>query len=345
MSRPPPPGLSWAFPDVPAPGQSRGVAPGVHWLRMPLPFDLDHINLWLLEDSDGWTLVDTGAAAAVTRACWEEIFTAGRLGQPVRRIVITHFHPDHLGLAPTLAQRTGASVWMSELTWHQCLELMQPKQAPDDPAIVDFCARHEAAHPREYGYFCTGGLYRDVVEGMPAQYLPLEDGAVLDIGGRPWHVVMVGGHAEGHAVLHCQELNVVIAGDQVLPTITSNVSSFLDDRRAPDPLGNYLASFGRLAFLPDDVLVLPSHGKAFRGLHARIVQLQAHHGRTLAQVESLCAMPRTTGSLVPDLFPQVSAGLNYMLAFGETRAHVVHLRDTGRLDEVARSGHVFYRVT
>lgn len=342
MARPPPPGLSWAFPDVPVPGTPHAVAGGVYWLRMPLPFELDHINLWLLTDDDGWVLVDTGAAAGVTRACWESLFGSGLLGRPVRRIVITHFHPDHVGLARWLEERTGATVQMSDLTWQQAHELMAPTLAPDAVPIREFCARHEAAHPEEFGYFCTGGMYRDVVDGLPAAHTLLRDDATLRIGGRDWHVSLLGGHAEGHGVLFCPELNVLIAGDQVLPTITSNVSKFLDDQRAADPLGNYLASFDRLAPLPADVLVLPSHGRVFRGLHARIGQLRAHHERILDQVETLCATPRTSGSLVRDLFPQVTAGLNYMLGFGETHAHVVHLHALGRLVGETRSGRAFH---
>lgn len=318
------------------------VAEGVYWLRMPLPFQLDHINLWLLDDGAGWTLVDTGASAPVTRACWQDVLADGRLGKPVRRIIVTHFHPDHLGLARWLADRTGASVSMSELTHAQALELVQPQMLPGDERIRNFCDRHNAAHPAEFGYFCTGGLYREVVDGLASAHETLVDAMQPEIGDRQWRLMVLGGHAEGHVVLHCPALNVIIAGDQVLPTITSNVSKFLDSQRAPDPLGNYLHSFPALEQLPDDILVLPSHGRPFRGLHARIEQLRHHHEQTLDRIVALASRPCTAGSLVPELFPQATSGLHYMLAFGETRAHLVHLTRLGDLQEMNSETKVQY---
>jgi glyoxylase-like metal-dependent hydrolase (beta-lactamase superfamily II) len=344
VSRPPPRSLAWAFPDLPVPGVPRPVVPGVHWLRMPLPFEIDHINLWLLEDRDGWTLVDTGAAAGVTQACWDDVFASGCLGGPVRRIVITHFHPDHIGCARRLAQRTGAPVCTSAETWRQCHDLLHPSRATADPEILAFCARHEVAHAEEFGYFLTGGLYRGVVDGLPSQFVTLADGDTLETGGRYWRWLVVGGHAAGHGVLACAADGTVIAGDQVLPTITSNVSKFLDEG-SPDPLDDYLESLRRLETLPAETLVLPSHGRVFRGLHARIAYLRAHHQRCLERVLAACAEPKTTGALVTVLFPQVSAGLNYMMAFGETRAHVIHLVAAGRLRELTRGGKVMYEVT
>jgi glyoxylase-like metal-dependent hydrolase (beta-lactamase superfamily II) len=312
------------------------VADGVYWLRMPLPFDLDHINLWLLDDGDAWTLVDTGASAAVTRDCWERMFADNVLGRPVRRLVVTHFHPDHLGLARWLAMHFGCEVLMSRLTFNQARDLMVPQQQPEAGEILEFCRAHAVSNASEFGSFHTGGLYRQVVDGLPQSWTELGQDDSLKIGNQTWSFDLLGGHAEGHLVLHCAGLNVLISGDQILPTITSNVSKFLDPGPAPDPLGNYLASFCALEHLPADVLVLPSHGRVFRGLHARIDQLRRHHADTLEQVESLCRAPRTAGSLVPDLFPKAGSGLNYMLGFGETLAHVVHLREQGRVDE--RSG-------
>ena len=336
LPRPPPPGLTWALPDIPQPGVPVQVANGVHWLRMPLPFDLDHINLWLLDDGDAWTLVDTGVAATVTRDCWEQMFADNVLGRPVRRLVLTHFHPDHLGLSRWLAERCDCQVFMSALTFSQAHDLMFPKQEPEAEGILQFCHAHGVAHVSEFGFFHTGGLYRQVVEGLPPTWAKLGPGEHLRIGAHTWNLSMLGGHAEGHLILHCPELNVLISGDQVLPTISSNVSKFLDSGPAADPLGNYLASFPSLQALPEEVLELPSHGRVFRGLHARIDQLCRHHADTLDRVEAFCREPRTSGSLVPDLFPRATSGLNYTLAFGETLAHLVRLREQGRVDE--RSG-------
>lgn len=342
MSRPPPPGLTWVLPEVPLFGMPLPVTDGVHWLRMPLPFDLNHINLWLLDDGDAWTLVDTGASAAVTRDCWQKMFADNVLGRPVRRLILTHFHPDHLGLARWLAEVFRCEVLMSDLTWRQAHELSVPEREPEAADIMAFCNAHAVEHASEFGYFCAGGLYRQVVDGVPQHWAELGHGATLSIGARNWNLSVLGGHAEGHVVLHCPELNLVISGDQILPTITSNVSKLLDPGPAADPLGNYLASFGSMEALPKDVLVLPSHGRVFRGLHARINQLRLHHADTLDQVESLCTEPRSAGSLVPDLFPQATSGLNYILGFGETLAHLVHLREQGRIVEESGQGRMFY---
>ena len=341
-TRPPPPGLSWAHPEIPLFGAPLPVADGVYWLRMPLPFALDHINLWLLDDGEGWTLVDTGAAASVTRACWETMLAENVLGRPVRRLVVTHFHPDHIGLARWLAERFDCEVCMSSLSFDQAREELLPRLQPESREILDFCRMHGVAHASEFGFFHTGGLYRQVVDGLPQSWTELHDGGSLQIGDHAWTQVLLGGHAEGHLVLHCQELNVLISGDQVLPTITSNVSKFMEPGPALDPLGNYLASFSALEQLPEDVLVLPSHGRVFRGLQARIEQLRRHHAHTLEYAESLCRVPRTAGSLVPDLFPKADSGLHYLLGFGETRAHLVHLREMGRVREKVEAGRVLY---
>ncbi len=342
VTRPPPPGLTWAFPVVPNPGAPMAVAEGVYWLRMPLPFELDHINLWLLDDGAAWTLVDTGAAAAVTRRCWEKMFADNVLGRPVSRLVITHFHPDHVGLGRWLAEQFGCEVCMSRLSFSQARDELFPPLSPDAAEILQFCQAHDVAQGFEFGFFQTGGLYRQVVDGLPETWTELRKGDRLKIGNHTWRFDLLGGHAEGHLVLHCPELNVLISGDQVLPTITSNVSKWLEPGPARDPLGNYLDSFSALEGLPDDVLVLPSHGRVFRGLHARIEQLRGHHATTLDRAVSLCREPHTAGSLVPGLFPKAVSGLHYMLGFGETLAHLVHLRELGRVVEESERGRVRY---
>ena len=318
------------------------VADGVFWLRMPLPFELDHINLWLLDDGAGWTLVDSGAAATVTRDCSERMFAGDVLGRPVRRLVVTHFHPDHLGLARWLAEHFGCEVLMSGLTFSQARDLVISRERAETGDIAQFCLAHDVTNAPEFSLIHGGGLYRQVVDGLPQSWTELRPGDNLTIGNRTWTHDFLGGHAEGHVALHCPDANVLISGDQVLPTITSNVSKFLDSGPAPDPLGNYLASFRALEHLPADVLVLPSHGRVFRGLHARIDQLRRHHAAMLDKVESLCREPRTAGGLVPLLFPKAVSGLNYMMGFGETRAHLVHLRELGRVVEASEGGRVRY---
>ena len=291
-----PDGVAYAFSQPPKPGAIRQVAPGVYWLRMPLPFALEHINLWLLADGDGWTIVDCGFGTDETRALWNEIFASSLNGKPVRRIVITHFHPDHFGLAAWLADKWRAPVLMTRpeyaaaQAWHTSQELFTRG------AYFALFKEHGleidgdgAPPPRE-------NLFRRGVPAIPSSVIPLEDGAPLNIEGRKWRVMTGYGHSPEHAALYCDDLGVLIAGDMVLPRISTNISV---QPNAPDadPLGQFLDSLTRYAALDADTLVLPSHGLPFHGLRPRIQSLQEHHALRLDELLAACAEPRTGAQL------------------------------------------------
>jgi glyoxylase-like metal-dependent hydrolase (beta-lactamase superfamily II) len=321
----------------PAPGTVKEVAKGVYWLRMPLPFALDHINLWLLEDGDGWTIVDTGLASGETRALWERVFAAALHGRRVKRILVTHFHPDHIGLAGWLAERWDAPLWTSEKEWLWARSL----SLDTDPAAFFSEAKRfyhaagldEAAVASSWG---GGNPYLKRVGPIPRSFHRLADGDSVGIGGRTWRVIVGCGHAPEHVCLWCPELAVFIAGDQVLPKISPNVSLWPTEPEG-DPLALYLESLERIrAVVPADVLVLPSHNMPFRGLHERIGQLVEHHEERLALVESAVADPRTAADIVPVLFRRKLDAHQLGFAVGEALAHLQYLVRAGRISRRTR---------
>ena len=329
--------LTYPHADVPAGGTMLRVAEGVYWLRMPLPFALNHINLWALEDTDGWCLVDSGFGVDATRALWEKLFAGPMAGHPVTRIIVTHYHPDHVGAAAWLVDRCGAEFWMTEaefVTAHAVREGLQPFSIRQSQ---DHFRRHGLDDVRLVAQQTRGNAYRIGVPSLPATYRRLMDGDVLTIGGRQWRVTTVFGHAPEHATLYCPELCLLISGDQVLPKITTNVSVW-GNQPDGDPLKLFLDSLSRFDALPADTLVLPSHGHVFVGLHARIEQLRDHHQARLAELLAAMPVPRTAAELLPVLFARPLDDHQLMFAMGEIIAHLNHLAYAGRACRQSSSG-------
>lgn len=321
--------LQHPFPTLPDPGIRLEVAPGIFWLRMPLPFVLNHINLWLIADGDGWTVVDTGFAAEPVKAAWEQAI-AGLDGAPITRIIVTHFHPDHLGLASWLAEKTGAKVWMTagefltaHLVWHQLA-------SHGIPAMLDFFRANGLDEASLAALGDRGNPYRKGVPALPQTYHRIYDGDVLDIGGRQWTIEVGHGHSPEHAALHCHEAGVLISGDMLLPRITTNISVFAATPDA-DNLGAYLDSLQVWRGIDPETLVLPSHGLPFRGVDFRLDALAAHHVERLDRVMSACVDPRTAAELIPLLFEREIDAYQSMFAMGESIAHLNHLVARGQL--------------
>ena len=314
--------LQYPFDDTPAGGASRVVAPGVRWLRMPLPFALDHINLWLLDDGDALTAVDTGFGLDEVRDHWNAVL--GRDARPVSQVIVTHHHPDHLGLASWLAARNGAPVLMTQgeffaghAIWNQL-----PGMCVRD--MVDQFRAHGLDQTRMDALSGRGNAYRRGVPELPSRYHRLFDGDVLTIGGNDWRVIVGYGHAPEHASLYCERLGVLISGDMLLPRISTNVSVYAatpDD----DPLRWFLDSLSRIKDLPDDTLVLPSHGRPFRGIRARVEQLEAHHRERCDELVRAIGTPRSAADLLSTLFPRSLDTHQVMFAMGEAIAHLNYL--------------------
>jgi glyoxylase-like metal-dependent hydrolase (beta-lactamase superfamily II) len=320
--------LEHPWPTPPAPGRALEVAPGVAWLRMPLPFRLDHINVWLLDDGAGVTVVDTGVGLDATRSLWDAVFVTLQ-GRPVTRVVVTHFHPDHIGNAAWLAARWGADVWCSQAEWLAAQHAWRLRD-PDE-------FEHRLAHYRRHGAGAEaiarlrerGNHYPGLVPTVTAEFRRLRDGADLEIGGRRWAVRTLGGHSPEHACLACPEVGVLISGDQVLPKITTNVSVWPEQPRE-NPLRLYLDSLARFEPLASDTLVLPSHGLPFRGLHARLGQLRDHHAARLAETLDALREPRSGAELIQTLFRRELDTHQLGFALGEALAHLHLLEAEGR---------------
>jgi len=324
---------------LPEPGHVLEVAPGMLWLRMGLPFALNHINLWLLEDEldtetgpvRGWTIVDCGIATDTTRAAWEKIFSTQLRGLPVLRVIATHCHPDHVGLADWLCTRWNAQLWMTagEYTFARMMSASLP--GVDGTAMLPHFQRHGLNDPEMLEKLKSRkSYYPTLVPSVPASYRRLQDGQNLAIGGNAWRIITGFGHSPEHAALYCEKLNLLISGDMVLPRISTNVSVFAIEPEA-NSVQQYLDSLARFNALPADTLVMPSHGKPFRGLHTRISQLSDHHAARLAEVVEACATPHSAADIVPIMFTRALDAHQLTFALGEALAHLHMLWFDGTL--------------
>lgn len=318
------PDLDYPFPAAPGFGEVAAIDDALRWIRLPLPYALDHINLWLIADGDGWTLVDTGIATDVARGLWEEIFAHGLEGRPIRRLIVTHFHPDHCGLAGWLVEQLGIELWMTRSEW-----LFGRMMGLDEPGA----SAPTADFYRRAGVDGAGLERLRKVDGRPWSPLPnshrrLRDGDTIAIGDHDWTVIVGSGHSPEHACLHCAELGIIIGGDHLLARITPNIGVYVSEPEA-DPLDEYLGSFAKFHHLPPDTLVLPSHLLPYRGLARRLAALTRHHRERLAVLRAACARPQTAAELVPAVFDRSLDSMNLYLAIGETLSHLNYLRGRG----------------
>jgi glyoxylase-like metal-dependent hydrolase (beta-lactamase superfamily II) len=338
--------LHYPFGDVlPAPGTTMEVAPGVRWLRMALPFALDHINLWLLRDRDGelegWTIVDCGINDDATRAAWERVFANELQGLPVLRVIVTHMHPDHIGLAHWLTERWSTPqrecrLWISATDWNAARMASQATTGFGGDAAARHFARHGLTDADALAKVrARTNYYASMVPQVPARFRRLMHGMALPVGDARWRCIVGYGHAPEHIALYDADAHLLISGDMVLPRISTNVS-VIDLEPEADPLPLYLDSIDALRALPEDTLVLPSHGKPFNGLHRRIAQLHGHHEERFTDVLAACAeRPQSAADLLPVLFRRRLDLHQTTFAMGESIAHLHALAGQGRLVAVA----------
>lgn len=326
---------------LPELAQTIEVAPGIKWVRMALPFALDHINLWLLRDRqdgrDGWTVVDTCIAHDASRAQWEAIFTNELDGLPVLRVIVTHMHPDHIGLAHWLCERWSEGghecmLWISATDYCMARIGTQGPTGFGGDGAAAFFRSHGLTEPDDLDKIrARAGYYPSLVPSVPPRFRRLLDGMPLAIGGHTWRCIAGYGHAPEHMALHCGALSVLISGDMVLPRISTNVSVY-DSEPEADPLHLFLTSLERYLPLPAGTLVLPSHGKPFTGLHERIGQLQMHHALHLEETLAACReRPLSAFDLIPVLFKRPLDLHQITFAMGESVAHLHRLWFDGRL--------------
>ncbi|MCC7269007.1 MAG: MBL fold metallo-hydrolase [Caulobacteraceae bacterium] len=336
--------LTYPFEDGPKLGEAVDIAHGVKWLRMPLGGALSFINVWAVADGDGWAIVDTGISSAESARAWTAAFKGPLGGKPATRVLVTHMHPDHTGMAGWLSRQYDARLWMSRLEYLTCRTLAADtgREAPpdgirffraagwDDEALNHYRAR--------FGGFGHG------MHALPDSFHRLKDGDFVPIGEHEWRVVVGSGHSPEHACLHCPDLDVFISGDQVLPRISSNVSVHPTEPDA-DPLTDWLTSLARIkGRVPDTVLVLPAHNDPFFGLHARIDHLISGHERGLARLERLIAEPKRAVDVFHVLFRRKITPYLLGMATGESLAHLNCLITRGRaVRETDADGVDWYR--
>jgi len=326
----------WEAP--PPEGTATEVAPGVLWLRLPLPMVLDHVNIYALDEGESWTIVDTGIPSRRAIALWETILAGPLQGKPVSRVILTHHHPDHIGMAGWLMARFGAALWASRTSWLMARMLILDVEERPTPQALEFSRAggmdpdvfHRRAQERPYNF-------ADTCAPIPVGYTRVTDGAVIRAGGRDWDVHFGGGHAPDHLTLWSRDDALVIAGDQILPGISPNIGVYPTEPEA-DPLSDWLAACDRLAgHAREDHLVLPGHKLPFTGLPLRMRQLRENHEAALDRLRDFLAKPRTAADCFPLLFRRkVDAG-TYGLALVESVAHLNHLMHAGEVTRHRRA--------
>ena len=312
---------------LPAPGQRMEVADGVYWHRMALPFALDHINLWLLKDEidgvKGWTVVDCCLDNPVARHQWQCVFDQCLEGLPVLRVLVTHMHPDHLGLAHWLCAHWQVPLWISATDYQTAKNLILSTPTHNGQQAIDFFKSHGLLDPQVHAALRDRTLqFGHMVPALPSQFVRLHDGLKVQIGGQLWHCISGYGHAPEHMALHCPALNTLISGDMVLPRISSNISVY-DSEPESNPLQMFLESLTKFSGLNPDCLVLPSHGKPFLGLHERITQLKEHHAERLKDLMQACpANGLSAAQALRVLFKREMDAHQMTFALGESLAHL-----------------------
>lgn len=325
--------LTFPFPVPPDPGQTIEVAPGILWLRLALPFRLDHVNIYLIEDGPGYAVVDTGIGDAATRAVWEGLLAGLLHARPLTRVIATHCHPDHVGMAGWLCERLAVPLLMSQTEYLTVLTIHLDPEALNAEPYRSFYLGHGLDAATTANLLSNGHRYLRMVTGLPRTFRRLIAGEVLRLGARGFEVLSGGGHSPEQVMLYCAADRLLLCADQMLARISPNISVQAMDPEG-DPLGIFLRSLAELRrALPADTLVLPGHNLPFVGLPARVDELAAHHAARCAAILAACMHAgHTAAELVPVVFGRPIEDPHQMgFAFSEALAHVNLMQRQGRL--------------
>ncbi|MEL7167453.1 MAG: MBL fold metallo-hydrolase [Pseudomonadota bacterium] len=343
-----PAGLRYPWDTPPDHGAATEVADGVLWARLPLPMKLDHVNVYALDDGDSWTVIDTGFASKKTKALWQGLLDGPIAGKPVGRVIVTHHHPDHVGLAGWFQTEHGAELLTTRTAWLMARMLTLDVQDTPTAETLDFWRSAgmapdilaERASERPFNF-------ADIVAPMPLGYTRIKQGDVIRIGGRDWDVHIGNGHAPEHATFWSRDDNLILSGDQILPSISPNIGVYATEPMA-DPIADWLEACERLAGLARaDHLVLGGHKLPFTGLPVRMRQLIDNHHGALDRLLDFIDTPKTAGDCFAPLFKRKIGAGEYGLALVEAVAHLSHLYQDGRATRVKRddSAWVYQRKT
>ena len=323
--------LAYPFAQAPAEGEAIEVAQGVLWMRLPLPMALDHVNVYALDDGDGWTIIDTGFASKRSRSIWRALMDGPLTGKPIRRIIVTHHHPDHVGLAGWFQAEFGAELICTRTTWLFSRMLQLDAQDRPTEQTVDFWHRagmasdilEQRCNERPFNY-------ADCVAPMPLGYTRIQQGGSIIMGGRSWDIHIGNGHSPEHATFWSRDDNLVISGDQIIASISSNIGVYATEPEA-DPVADWLEACERLSALArDDHFVLGGHKLPFTGLPVRMRQLIENHHGALRRLEVHLSEPQTAAQCFMPLFKRQIVGGEYGLALVEALSHCLHLWHHGR---------------
>lgn len=329
----PPAELTYPFAEPPAHGAYIEVAPGVRWLRFPLPFALNHINLYLLDDGDGWVLVDTGIKSDLSFEIWRTHFETTLEGKPITRVIGTHFHPDHIGCAEWLVEHWGAEFLTSRSEWLTAT-MLQSETSTNATKFWGEYYRSAGLDDETLRAVATRGEnYAERVGHVPRPFTRLADGDRIEVGGRTWHIIIGTGHSPELITLYSADDRLFISSDQVLPGISPNISVHAPEPYG-DPLTEFLDSCAKLTALDPETYVLPMHGRPFYRLHARLEELVRHHAERLALTVEACRTPITIVELLPIMFKRKLDFQQTQFAIGEALAHVNHLVVLGDLERI-----------
>jgi len=324
--------IDFPYEQPPSAGEAIEVAEGVLWMRLPLPMRLDHVNVYALDDGDGWTVIDTGFNSKKGRAIWEALMAGPLRGKPITRVLVTHHHPDHVGMAGWLQSDHGAELWTTRTAWlfSRMLTLdVQERLTPETLAFYRAAGMDRGVYDKRIAEKPFN--FADVVAPMPLGFQRIKQDDVLTIGGRRWVVHIGHGHAPEHATLWSLDDNLVISGDQVIAGISSNLGVYATEPEA-DPVGDWLESCERLgALAQQDHFVLPGHKLPFTGLPQRMGQLIENHHSALIRLEQHLLTPQTAAECFPPLFKRNIGEGEYGLALVEAYGHLNHLHQIGTI--------------
>jgi glyoxylase-like metal-dependent hydrolase (beta-lactamase superfamily II) len=315
---------------VPEPATPIEIAPGILWIRLPMPIALDHINLYLLDDGDAWVLIDTGMADPISIGTWEVLLETKLSGRPIRRVIGTHFHPDHVGLAGWLLAKTGADFWMTQLEWLSARQAYLDVEDASSEQMRRFYHRVGLGKTETDAYREMGNDYRSMVSPIPSTYSRIGPETTFTIGGRLWTPIFGSGHSPDHVSFYCAEDRIMLGGDMLLPRITPIIAVWWQEPDG-DPLAGYLEFLGTLGHIADDVLVLPAHNRPYRELRTRVTDLRDHHVERLEITFDACATPATGQDVMKALFTREMDSFQTRFAIGETVAHINNLVNKGEL--------------